>query len=234
MPSGCAARWSRYASRSALLLGGRARPRPSASRTASACRLTRSAVARSVAVAPVAARSPSGVARSAEVSSSSDRSSVARAATKPAGSSRSSAVGSRSGCAQTRVAAVDAAGVASARPTGAAASRSRRGRSSSPTSVANVCSAGPPVARRRRSVSRSAAGAGQRGRPRRRRPRRPSPRRARAASPAGPAPPSAPGCPRARTCPDCSASCIASGLSGRADAHRPPRAGSVSTLMPRA
>src|SRR5699024_2655193 len=43
-----------------------------------------------------------------------------------------------------------------------AASRIRRGRSSSPTSVAKVCSAGPPVARRRRSVSRSASAPGNR------------------------------------------------------------------------
>ncbi len=43
-----------------------------------------------------------------------------------------------------------------------AAARSRRGRSSSPISVAKVCSAGPPVARRRRSVSRSALAPGNR------------------------------------------------------------------------
>ena len=43
------------------------------------------------------------------------------------------------------------------------ASRSRRGRSSRPISVANVCSAGPPDARRRRSVSRSASADGRRG-----------------------------------------------------------------------
>ena len=43
------------------------------------------------------------------------------------------------------------------------ASRSRRGRSSRPISVANVCSAGPPEARRRRSVSRSASADGRRG-----------------------------------------------------------------------
>ena len=42
------------------------------------------------------------------------------------------------------------------------AARSRRGRSSSPTTVANVCSAGPPEARRRRSVSRSASAPGSR------------------------------------------------------------------------
>ena len=35
----------------------------------------------------------------------------------------------------------------------AVASRSRRGRNSSPTSAANVCSAGPPAARRRRNAS---------------------------------------------------------------------------------
>ena len=46
----------------------------------------------------------------------------------------------------------------------AAASRSRRGRSSRPTRVANVCSAGPPVARRRRTVSRSGGRRGERGR----------------------------------------------------------------------
>ncbi len=43
-----------------------------------------------------------------------------------------------------------------------AAARSRRGRSSRPISVAKVCSAGPPVARRRRSVSRSADAPGSR------------------------------------------------------------------------
>ena len=41
-----------------------------------------------------------------------------------------------------------------AAPRSRAASRSRRGRSSRPTRVANVCSAGPPVARRRRTASR--------------------------------------------------------------------------------
>ena len=40
------------------------------------------------------------------------------------------------------------------------ASRSRRGRSSRPTSAANVCSAGPPAARRRRTASCSLAAAG--------------------------------------------------------------------------
>ncbi|CPU67220.1 Uncharacterised protein [Mycobacteroides abscessus] len=45
----------------------------------------------------------------------------------------------------------------------AAASRERRGRSSRPTSVANVCSAGPPAARRRRSISRSGTAWGRWG-----------------------------------------------------------------------
>src|SRR5438874_1356850 len=42
----------------------------------------------------------------------------------------------------------------------AAASLRRRGRSSRPTSVANVASAGPPLARRRRAVSCSATAEG--------------------------------------------------------------------------
>ena len=48
------------------------------------------------------------------------------------------------------------------RPTRCAASRSRRGRSSRPTRVAKVCSAGPPEARRRRIVSASAECPGSR------------------------------------------------------------------------
>ena len=82
-----------------------------------------------------------------------------RRSLKPFGSSRSSAVGSRSGCCQM-----------ASRPStprsslseahSAAASRSRRGRSSRPTREENACSAGPPVARRRRTVSRRAAAEG--------------------------------------------------------------------------
>ncbi|KLL93183.1 hypothetical protein NJ76_32150, partial [Rhodococcus sp. IITR03] len=45
------------------------------------------------------------------------------------------------------------AGVGGETSHSAAASRTFRGRSSRPTSVAKVCSAGPPVARRRRRVS---------------------------------------------------------------------------------
>ena len=74
---------------------------------------------------------------------------------KPAGSSRSAESGSRSGCCHTPSrASTPAAWVSRSHST--AASRSLRGRSSRPTSVANVCSAGPPVARRRRRVSLSA------------------------------------------------------------------------------
>ena len=57
------------------------------------------------------------------------------------------------------VSSLDAAVLASSAQS-RAASRSRRGRSSSPTRVANVCSAGPPVARRRRTASRSESAPG--------------------------------------------------------------------------
>ena len=84
-------------------------------------------------------------------------------ATKPSGSSRSADVGNRSGWLQTasRPSAPRASRTAAHR---FAASRIRRGRSSRPTSVAKVASAGPPVARVRRTVSASAAAAGIHGR----------------------------------------------------------------------
>ena len=109
-----------------------------------------------------------------------------------------------------------------------AASRSRRGRSSRPTRVAKVCSAGPPVARRRRSVSRSA-------------PRRGQPRRAAACDdrvdPAldqrqhgfqpGQRGLLLPGCPRARTCPAEAPPAAPPGCSGRAGRRPPPGARDV-------
>ena len=78
---------------------------------------------------------------------------------KPSGSSRSAAVGSRSGCVHTPSRASAPWRVRS-EPHSVEASRSRRGRSSSPTSDAKVCSAGPPAARRRRTASWSLAAAG--------------------------------------------------------------------------
>ena len=76
---------------------------------------------------------------------------------KPSGSSRSAAVGSRSGCIHTPSRASVPCRVRS-EPHSVEASRSRRGRSSRPTRVAKVCSAGPPAARRRRTASCSLRG----------------------------------------------------------------------------
>ena len=84
-----------------------------------------------------------------------------RRATNAAGSSRSSADGIRSGCAH-RASRPAVPRCSPSRRHSSAALRSCRGRSSSPTIVANVCSAGPPEARRRRNVSRSAAAPGNR------------------------------------------------------------------------
>ena len=70
-----------------------------------------------------------------------------------------SAVGSRSGCAQT-VSRASCPWRERSAPHSAEASRSRRGRSSSPTSAAKVASAGPPAARRRRTASCILAAAG--------------------------------------------------------------------------
>ena len=80
--------------------------------------------------------------------------------TYPSGSSRSAAVGAMSGWPQaaSRAAAPCLASMAANR---LAASRSRRGRSSRPTSPANAFSAGPPVARRRRTASPRAAVCGR-------------------------------------------------------------------------
>ena len=78
---------------------------------------------------------------------------------KPSGSSRSAAVGSRCGDIHTPSRASVPCRVRS-EPHRVEASRSRRGRSSRPTRVAKVCSAGPPAARRRRTVSCSLAAAG--------------------------------------------------------------------------
>ena len=76
---------------------------------------------------------------------------------KPSGSSRSAAVGSRWGLIQTPSRASAPCRVRS-EPHSVEASRSRRGRSSRPTSDAKVCSAGPPEARRRRTASWSLVG----------------------------------------------------------------------------
>ena len=68
-------------------------------------------------------------------------------------------MGSRSGCAHTASrASIPTAEVS--RSHSAAASRILRGRNSSPSRVAKVCSAGPPVARRRRIISLNATVAG--------------------------------------------------------------------------
>ena len=118
-----------------------AAPSVGAAQSASACR-ARSRVARAG-----AARRRSGRVRPPMVSA------------KPSGSSRSSAVGSRSGWVHTRRGR-DTPCFSVTPHHSAAASRSRRGRSSSPTRVANVCSAGPPVARRRRDGFAQRLGAG--------------------------------------------------------------------------
>ena len=122
------------------------------------------------------------------------------AETKPSGSSRSAEVGTRSGWDQTasRPSVPRASRSAAHR---LAASRIRRGRSSRPTRVANVASAGPPVARARRTVSASAAAAASAARWPGPPPRPPSPRPGPAWSPAAPEPPSAPGSAAARTGP---------------------------------
>ena len=83
----------------------------------------------------------------------------ARVSRKPSGSSRSAAVGSRSGCIHTPSRPSVPWRVRS-EPHRVEASRSRRGRSSRPTRVAKVCSAGPPAARRRRTASCSLAADG--------------------------------------------------------------------------
>ena len=122
-----------------------------------------------------------------------------RPRTKPSGSSKSSAVGSRSGCAHTASRPAMPRDVGQPAPDGGGLAQPR-GRSSRPTRVAKVRSAGPA------GGPAPPDGLGQRGglrqpvpRPPRRRPSPPSPRRARARSPAGPARPSAAGCPPAGT-----------------------------------
>ena len=80
-------------------------------------------------------------------------------ATKPSGSSRSADVGIRSGWDQTESRpSIPRASRSAAHKL--AASRIRRGRNSRPTSVANVSSAGPPVARARRTASAKAGAEG--------------------------------------------------------------------------
>ena len=101
---------------------------------------------------------------------------------RPAGRRGPLLPGMRSGCDQTASRPSTPRSSSRARHS-AAASRSRRGRSSSPTRAAKVCSAGPPVARRRRIVSRSAAAWAVAHGPPHRRSRPPSPRSAPATSP---------------------------------------------------
>ena len=90
---------------------------------------------------------------SGEAGKSRSRSGLGSAVAKACGSAKSSSVGSRSGWPQSASRpATPRCSVSAAHS--AVASRSRRGRSSRPTSAAKVCSAGPPAARRRRKVSR--------------------------------------------------------------------------------
>ncbi len=118
-------------------------------------------------VSPSATASPSlrcslsSRSHSAWSSSSGSASAPCSVAMTRDGSSMSSPLGKRSGC--------DHSESRSSGPTASvtrcqndAASRSRRGRISSPTSVPNACSAGPPVALRRRTVSAIASCLGRR------------------------------------------------------------------------
>ncbi len=82
--------------------------------------------------------------------------SLSRRSANPAGSSRSSTVGSRSGCSHRASRPSDPRLSRSSRHS-CDASRIRRGRNWSPTKVPKVCSAGPPPARLRRTVSPKAA-----------------------------------------------------------------------------
>ena len=157
-PSGCASRWVDVPLAQRLLLGVGARPGPQRRQ-----RVVVQASRSSDRVGAVRCRRRRTRCRAARPARrrSRRRSAPADAGRRPRGSPagrrgrRRSAAGRG---ASRRASRASGPGGSAASPTASEASRSRRGRSSRPTSAANVCSAGPPAARRRRTASCSLAG----------------------------------------------------------------------------